>query len=105
MTDQPSVSKVPCTWCLNGQRKTWVPAGHVVLFACVREHMIARPLCQDCADSDDAHIGALFYCTECIDAGEPRSDDGPLCCIDLVTTREDWMSRIESGLVRLGVSR
>lgn len=100
MTDA-APSKGPCTWCMHGSRKTWVPAGHVVLFVCDREHMTARPLCTKCATSSEASIGASFYCTDCIDAGVPRTDYGPLCQIDLVTTRADWMRRIDNGRVRM----
>lgn len=96
-----TTSKVPCTWCLNSHRSAWVPAGHVILFVCVREHMRAQPMCEDCATSSEATVGAAFYCIDCIDALVPRTDNGPLCYIDLITTREDWMERIQEGRIRM----
>lgn len=94
-----------CTWCFHGSRKTWVAASHVVLFACVREHMTARALCEACAESDAAAVGEPFYCVDCIDADVERTDDGPLCFVTLVTTREDWMSQIKDGRIRMMVPR
>lgn len=86
-----------CTWCLNGARKTDVPGGNVALFACAREHMHARPLCDDCADKAcDYHTG--FYCRECSAAGE--DEDDAVCYITLVCSRPTWMQLLDEGVVR-----
>lgn len=88
---------IACSWCLNGERKTEVLGSHVVLFACIREHMTARPLCDECADNARTR-SSFFICRECAEAGE--DEDHAVCQITLVTTRPDWLDRINDGRVR-----
>jgi hypothetical protein len=83
-----------CTWC--GHRGKQVPGTHAVLFACPREHMSARPLCEPCADKAAAE--SIFACTECLAAGVP--EDVARCTVELVAPRQEWLRYVQAGRVR-----